>query len=284
MTLVARLKVTLSDVEPQVLRRFDVPLKIKLNRLHDVIQAAMGWTDSHLYEFRAGGPGWGVPDPDGYYDGPLPANKSSLLDVVEDAGTKTIHYIYDFGDNWHHVIKVEKIDDAIPGADYPRLVRAIGACPPEDVGAFPDTPTSLTPWPTPNTKNTSGCWNGMGKSSTLKRPGSVASSTTSSASPKSGPKNPANQRQVQNPFDQERTSAAFGGCLRIFPARCTRISRGRLRDTASPGSSRFCAKAQGGVPVSELCGEHGMSTASFYKWRTRYGGRDAWMIAPDQGT
>ena len=57
MTLVARLKVTLSDVEPQVLRRFDVPLKIKLNRLHDVIQAAMGWTDSHLYEFRAGGSG-----------------------------------------------------------------------------------------------------------------------------------------------------------------------------------------------------------------------------------
>ena len=42
MTLVARLKVTLSDVEPQVLRRFDVPLKIKLNRLHDVIHAAMG--------------------------------------------------------------------------------------------------------------------------------------------------------------------------------------------------------------------------------------------------
>jgi len=55
MTLVARLKVTLSDVEPQVLRRFDVTLKIKLSRLHDVIQAAMGWTDSHLYEFRAGG-------------------------------------------------------------------------------------------------------------------------------------------------------------------------------------------------------------------------------------
>ena len=72
MTLVARLKVTLSDVEPQVLRRFDVPLKIKLNRLHDVIQAAMGWTDSHLYEFRAGGVGWGVPDPDGHYDGPCP--------------------------------------------------------------------------------------------------------------------------------------------------------------------------------------------------------------------
>ena len=64
MTLVARLKVTLSDVEPEVLRRFDVPLKIKLNRLHDVIQAAMGWTDTHLYEFRAAGVGWGVPRPE----------------------------------------------------------------------------------------------------------------------------------------------------------------------------------------------------------------------------
>lgn len=137
MTLIARLKVTLSDVEPQVLRRFDVPLKIKLNRLHDVIQAAMGWTDTHLYEFRAGGVGWGVPDPDEFYDGPLPANKTSLFDVLEDIGTKTIHYIYDYGDNWHHVIKVEKIGDALPGAEFPRLVRAIGACPPEDVGGFP---------------------------------------------------------------------------------------------------------------------------------------------------
>ncbi|RJE78506.1 plasmid pRiA4b ORF-3 family protein [Paracoccus sp. JM45] len=134
MTLVARLKVTLFDVEPQVLRRFDVPLKIQLNRLYDVIQAGIDWTDTYPYEFRAGGVGWGASDPDGYYDGPLPANKYSLLDVVEDLGTKTI---YDFGDNWHHVIKVEKIDDAIPGADYPRLVMAIGTFPPEDVGGFP---------------------------------------------------------------------------------------------------------------------------------------------------
>jgi hypothetical protein len=137
MIPVARLKITLSDVAPQVLRRFDVPLKIKLNRLHDVIQAAMGWTDSHLYEFRAGGVGWGVPDPEYDYDDPLPASKTSLLDVLEDVGTKTIHYVYDFGDNWHHVVKVEKIDDAIPGTAYPRLVRAIGACPPEDVGGVP---------------------------------------------------------------------------------------------------------------------------------------------------
>ena len=31
-------------------------------------------------------------------------------------------------------------------------------------------------------------------------------------------------------------------------------------------------QAEGGVPVPELCREHGMSTASFYKWRAKYGG------------
>ncbi|WP_235858361.1 plasmid pRiA4b ORF-3 family protein, partial [Cereibacter sphaeroides] len=51
----------------------------------------------------------------------------------------------DFGDNWHHVIRVEKIGDAIPGADYPRLVRAIGACPPEDVGGVPGYAEFLEP-------------------------------------------------------------------------------------------------------------------------------------------
>ena len=38
-------------------------------------------------------------------------------------------------------------------------------------------------------------------------------------------------------------------------------------------------QAEGGVPVAELCREHGMSNASFYKWRSRYGGMDASMIA-----
>ena len=31
-------------------------------------------------------------------------------------------------------------------------------------------------------------------------------------------------------------------------------------------------QAEGGVPVSELCREHGMSSASFYNWRSKYGG------------
>ena len=38
-------------------------------------------------------------------------------------------------------------------------------------------------------------------------------------------------------------------------------------------------QAEGGVPVSELCREHGMSNASFYKWRSKYGGMDASMMS-----
>ncbi len=38
-------------------------------------------------------------------------------------------------------------------------------------------------------------------------------------------------------------------------------------------------QAEIGVPVSELCREHGMSSASFYKWRSRYGGMDASMVS-----
>ena len=38
-------------------------------------------------------------------------------------------------------------------------------------------------------------------------------------------------------------------------------------------------QAEAGTPVPELCREHGMSTATFYKWRSKYGGMDASMMA-----
>ena len=132
-TSIARLKVTLDDVKLAVQRRLEVPLTIRLDRLHLVLQAALGWTDSHLYEIKAGGVGWGMPDPD-FGDGPLDASKARLIDVLEDVGTKTIKYLYDFGDGWEHTIKVERVTEAVPGVAYPVLIDARGRCPPEDVG------------------------------------------------------------------------------------------------------------------------------------------------------
>ena len=38
-------------------------------------------------------------------------------------------------------------------------------------------------------------------------------------------------------------------------------------------------QAEAGTPVPELCREHGLSNASFYKWRAKYGGMNASLMA-----
>ena len=63
--------------------------------------------------------------------------KSKLIDALEDAGAKTLRYLYDFGDGWEHTIKVERLAAAEPNIAYPRLIEASGRCPPEDVGGPP---------------------------------------------------------------------------------------------------------------------------------------------------
>jgi Plasmid pRiA4b ORF-3-like protein len=133
---IAHLKVTLNDVKPAVVRRIEVPLSIRLDRLHLVLQAALGWTNSHLYEVRARDTGWGVPDPD-FGDGPLDARKARLVDVIEDTGVRSLKYLYDFGDGWEHTVRIERVTEPIPGISYPRLIDAVGRCPPEDVGGPP---------------------------------------------------------------------------------------------------------------------------------------------------
>jgi hypothetical protein len=130
---IAQLKIKLDDVEPAVVRRVEVPLTIRLDRLHLVLQAAMGWTNSHLYEFRARDTGWGVPDPC-FGDGPLDARKARLIDVVEDVGVRSLKYLYDFGDGWEHTVRIERITEPVRGIAYPHLSEATGRCPPEDVG------------------------------------------------------------------------------------------------------------------------------------------------------
>ena len=142
---IARLKITLvmpkacfqHDVQPAVVRRLEVPLDIKLSDLHLVIQAAMPWWNYHLYEFRVRNRRWGLPAPD--FDWPgmprvLPAKSTSLAELMAATAAKTFTYVYDFGDDWEHKVKLEKTCEPVSGAAYPRLLEASGRCPPEDVG------------------------------------------------------------------------------------------------------------------------------------------------------
>jgi Plasmid pRiA4b ORF-3-like protein len=132
---IARLKITLDDVKPTVVRRIELPFDIRLDRLHLTIQAAMGWTNSHLYEIRAADVRWSTPYPEEDWGGDfLDARKARLDKVIEDFGTKTMRYLYDFGDGWEHTIKIERLLDRVPGIIYPRLIDARGCCPPEDSG------------------------------------------------------------------------------------------------------------------------------------------------------
>ena len=86
-TTAVRIKVTLKDVKPEVMRRLVVPVSLRLDRLHLTLQAAFGWTNSHLFEFLAGEGRWGIPDPDGNF-GPQPIDARRKVVEVWECGTK----------------------------------------------------------------------------------------------------------------------------------------------------------------------------------------------------
>ncbi len=118
-----RLEVTMSEVLPAVVRVLDVPAGVLLPELHDLLQAALGWTDSHLHQFVAGDICYGVPDLDG------PDDERDESAVALRALPNRFAYLYDFGDGWEHEVVVVG-----PGGDWPGVVSGEGACPPEDVG------------------------------------------------------------------------------------------------------------------------------------------------------
>ena len=112
-----------------------MPFDIRLYWLHLIVQAAMGWTNSHLDEIRAGDVGFSTPDPDADWSNDfLDARKARLDDVLEDIGTKKLVYLYDFGDGWEHTIIIERLVDPEPGVFYPRIIEFAPRRPPEDCG------------------------------------------------------------------------------------------------------------------------------------------------------
>ncbi|MCC6175477.1 MAG: plasmid pRiA4b ORF-3 family protein [Chloroflexi bacterium] len=131
-TSVHQLKVTLKRVRPPIWRRIQVASTIDLRRLHAVIQTAMGWTQSHLYEFEIGGVAYGEPSPEDFE--PIRSAKSTPLRRVAPESGIVFTYVYDFGDDWEHQIVVEKVMPPEPRAANPRCIAGRRACPPEDVG------------------------------------------------------------------------------------------------------------------------------------------------------
>ncbi len=125
------LTVTLDDVTPTVWRQIVVPSTITLLQLHNAIQAAMGWTRSHLFVFELGEHRYGYPDPD--WDHMEDAARITLEKAMPNASDRA-KYEYDFGDGWSHTLTVDTINQS---DEYPAVLAGANACPPEDCGGAP---------------------------------------------------------------------------------------------------------------------------------------------------
>ncbi|MDE2498569.1 MAG: plasmid pRiA4b ORF-3 family protein [Alphaproteobacteria bacterium] len=134
---VARIRIALNDIEPEIWRRVEVPLDITLKGLHDVIQAAMAWQDYHLFEFAIDGKIYGMPSPEWGDERKIHNAKSAKLTSFVDQGIDTFEYVYDMGDNWQHTVTVEAVEPANTEQKYPCFVDGARPAPPEDVGGFP---------------------------------------------------------------------------------------------------------------------------------------------------
>ena len=137
METIVTLKITLLRAKPPIWRRLEAPAAYNLGELHSVLNAAMGWLDSHLHMFDVDGREYSISDDDIWIDAdpPLPEESVTLADLVRD-GVKRFGYWYDFGDSWHHDVVIEKTGPPEAGVFYPRCVAGRRACPPEDCGGL----------------------------------------------------------------------------------------------------------------------------------------------------
>ncbi|MCL4129086.1 UNVERIFIED_CONTAM: hypothetical protein GTU68_043498 [Idotea baltica] len=126
-----QLKVALRDTRPLIWRRVVVEGTQTLDHLHEVIQAAFGWWNYHLHEFSIDGITYSVPSEDDWK--PVKDERRVTIDRAL-AGARRIHYMYDFGDGWHHDIAIEKTTPADATMPVPDCIDGRRACPPEDCG------------------------------------------------------------------------------------------------------------------------------------------------------
>lgn len=136
---VFQFKVTLEGSKPLIWRRIQVPASYTFWDFHVAIQDSMGWLDYHLHSFFILNPKMGkkveigIPDEDDRNMGRtiFEGWKENIADYFSEDNLQA-KYVYDFGDDWNHLIKLEKTTDSLPEEKYPRCLGGARACPPED--------------------------------------------------------------------------------------------------------------------------------------------------------
>ncbi len=128
------LRITLQEIRPPIWRLVQVPSTLPLCCLHDVLQAALGWTDSHLHQFEKDGKYWGVPEHYEDDDIDIIDERQTKISAILRAQGDSVLYVYDLGDNWRHEVVLEKILPALGTTVRPLCLSGERHCPPEDVG------------------------------------------------------------------------------------------------------------------------------------------------------
>jgi hypothetical protein len=132
-----QIRVALVGIEPAIWRRLVVPIGFHLGQLHRVIQTAFAWWDCHLHEFRIGGLSYRdaeVCEPE--FEGDVRSFDEStvrLLDFDRGEYFRFLH-VYDFGEDWEHVIEFEQLLAPDPKPRTASCVDGARARPPEDAG------------------------------------------------------------------------------------------------------------------------------------------------------
>ena len=128
---VHQLKITLLEVDPPIWRRVLVPSDATLGDVNFILQAAMGWTNSHLHQFTIEGVEYS--DPRFEIDDTEDEFAVTLAEVAP-AERSRFTLLYDFGDGWEHEVVVEKILPREPSQRLPCCLAGERARPPEDCG------------------------------------------------------------------------------------------------------------------------------------------------------
>ena len=138
------LRIDLVGCKPPIWRRVEVPSTLMLDQVHDLLQVLFGWTDSHLHRFALGSSVWDrkaeaflcpFDVEEGDLDGGVPEQEVRLDEVVAQPGD-LLRYVYDYGDDWEHVLKLEQVRPEL--CLHPRVLTGRYEAPEEDSGGAYD--------------------------------------------------------------------------------------------------------------------------------------------------
>ncbi len=136
MSVYYEFEVKLLEMSPAPTRHFLLHQSATFLDLHDAIQHAFNWDDDHLWGFGSSRSDLGdIADSEGE-DGP-PAERVKLTSYFGEAlgkGPKQVHYIYDFGDSWQHLITFKRVVTLPKPTHWRKLLAGAHVAPLEDCG------------------------------------------------------------------------------------------------------------------------------------------------------